>query len=97
MRRDGAPRPEFIIDDHADVCPNPRACIISCATIRDLRAGARGMRVSSNKFVVSDPDKPVSAIVRAVMEQVESLGLIPGFVNVRPHAGAGGSNRRELP
>ena len=66
-------------------------------TIRDLRAGARGMRVSSNKFVVSDPDKPVSAIVRAVMEQVESLGLIPGFVNVRPHAGAGGSNRRELP
>ena len=66
-------------------------------TIRDLRVGARGMRVSSNKFVVSDPDKPVSAIVRAVMEQVESLGLIPGFVNVRPHAGAGGSNRRELP
>ena len=66
-------------------------------TIRDLRAGARGMRVASNKFVVSDPDKPVSAIVRAVMEQVESLGLIPGFVKVRPHAGAGGSNRRELP
>ena len=66
-------------------------------TIRDVRTGARGMRVASNKIVVSDSDKSIPAIVRDVMEQVESLGLIPGFVNVRPNVGAGGSNRRELP
>ena len=66
-------------------------------TIRDLRTGAHGMRVASNKVVVSDPDKSIPAIVRGVMEQVESLGLMPGFVKVRPNVEVRGSNRREIP
>ena len=66
-------------------------------TIRDLRTGAHGMRVASNKIVVSDPDKSITAIVRGVVEQVESLGLMPGFVKVRPNVEVRGSNRRDLP
>jgi hypothetical protein len=33
---DGVLAPEFMIELHADVCPKPSACIISCATTCEL-------------------------------------------------------------
>ena len=63
-------------------------------TIRDVRSGARGMRVASSKFVTSDPHGSIPGIVQSVMEQVESLAHMPGFVNVRPNVEVRGLNKR---
>ena len=63
-------------------------------TIRDVRLGGRGTRVISTKFVSSEPEKSIPATVQSVIEQLESLAHMPGFVNVRPNFEVRGLNKQ---
>ena len=62
-------------------------------TVRDVRTGAYGTRVASTRFETSDPEKSIPKLVLTVVEQVESLSHMPGFVRMRPNVEVKGAIR----
>jgi hypothetical protein len=52
-------------------------------TVRDTHNFAYGTRVASTRFSINDPEASIPALMKSLLQQIESLANVPAFVRVR--------------